>query len=117
MKIYGYESETAIFKEMGERIKAYRIISNLTQEELAQKCSISLSTLIRIEKGTDTKISNIIKILRHFDVLSNIDLLIPEKEEPFEVLFHNRRTKQRAMKRNSEAYERYKLSWKWGEDK
>ena len=64
MKITGNESEQTVLKELGARIKQYRISLNITQAELADKCGISSSTEVRIENGVDSKISNYIKIER-----------------------------------------------------
>ena len=55
MKIIGNESEQAIMKELGTRMKQYRISLNITQKEFADKCGISSSTVVRMENGTKTE--------------------------------------------------------------
>ena len=62
MRINGDEGSAIILKEVGYRIKQYRIASNMTQEELADKCRFSVSTVVRIENGEDSKFSNYIYI-------------------------------------------------------
>ena len=112
MRITGGESEEKILKELGQRIKQYRISMNIKQEELAARCGISASTATRIENGNDVKMSNYIKILSALNLADNIDMLIPEPQLDFKSLFEEKPTKQRvkssAKKPNSK--------WVWGED-
>ena len=77
MKFTQLGSEKAILKEFGNRIKQYRISMNVTQQQLAQRCGVSVSTMMRIENGDDPKWSTIIKILSEFNLLDNLDVLIP----------------------------------------
>lgn len=112
MKIIGGYSEEKILKEMGRRIKQYRISMSVTQAELAEKCGVSASTVTRIEKGDDVKISNYIKILSMLNLADNIDILIPEPQPDFKSLFEERPEKQR-VKSNSK---KSNSKWTWGED-
>ena len=113
MKIIGNESEQSILKEVGSRIKQYRISLNITQEELAGKCGTSSSTVVRIENGIDSKFSNYIKILNALGLVQNIDALIPQSQPYFKALYDKKPQRQRAKGRVSKA----KPSWVWGEDK
>lgn len=113
MKIDKNISEILIKKEIGERIRDRRIAMDMTQLEFSQKCGLSLSTVIRIENGDDTKISNIIKIMRCFDAVSNLDLLIPEQEEDYKALFENKTPKKRVRKSKDGP----KRKWVWGDEK
>lgn len=113
MKIIGNESEQSILKEVGSRIKQYRISLNITQEELAEKCGTSSSTVVRIESGFDSKFSNYIKILNALELMQNIDALIPQSQLDFKVLYNKKPQRQRAKGRVLKA----KPSWVWGEDK
>ena len=113
MKITGNESEQVILKEIGMRIKQYRISLNITQVDLANKCGTSISTVVRMENGEDSKLSNYLKIMNALSLSQNIDILIPELQPDFKALFEQKpprqRVKQRATKNTS--------GWVWGEDK
>lgn len=104
-------NDSSVLKTVGERIKDTRLSMNLTQSEFAETCGISESTIKRIESGEDTKFSNIIKILRHLNLLSNIDLLLPEKEPDYKALFENQKERKRASKKVKPSNER-----KWGDE-
>ncbi len=113
MKITGNESEKAVLREMGERIRECRVALNFTQIEFADQCGISTSTVVRIEAGDDSKLSNYIKILSALDMLANINLLIPETKQDFKLLFENKHTRKRVRKTNLNS----SSGWVWGEDK
>lgn len=113
MKISGKESEKAILIELGKRIKQYRIASELTQAELAEKCGISSSTETRIESGIDSKMSNYIKILYGLKILENLDAVIPEAQPNLKLLFENSVPKQRVKSKKK----KITTDWVWGEDK
>ena len=113
MHITGFENENLILRELGNRLKQYRISLNLTQSDLSQKCGISMSTVVRIENGDDTKISNYIRILSGLDILENINTLIPEESADYKQLFEERTQRKRVrLKKESNVPE-----WIWGEDK
>lgn len=112
MKIVGNESEQVILKELGTRIKQHRISLNITQNELADKCGISVSTASRIENGEDSIFSNYIKILNAIGLLQNVDMLIPEPQPDFKAIFENKSARQRVKSKSSNK----KSNWVWGED-
>lgn len=113
MKITGNENEITIIKELGFRIKQYRISLNITQNELASKCGISASTVVRIENGVDSIFSNYIKILNGLGLTQNMDILIPEAQPDFKAMFENKAPRQR-VKSNANSK---KSNWIWEEDK
>ena len=59
-------------------LKELRQKHNLTQEELAERSSVAVSTIRRIEAGHPVSIQLFISILRTLGMLENLDLLIPE---------------------------------------
>lgn len=113
MKITGNESEQVIIKELGTRIKQYRISLNITQNELADKCGISASTVVRIENGEDSIFSNYIKILSSLGLTQNMDILIPEAQQDFKAMFEKKAPRQRVKANTSKK----KSTWVWEEDK
>lgn len=70
-------SEDAVLRELGSRISQYRLNRNLTQAQLAQEAGVSLSTVSRMEAGSSSQISNLVRVLRALDLVENLDLLIP----------------------------------------
>lgn len=115
MKISGFENEQVILTELGVRIKQQRITLNLTQAQFAQRCGISLSTLVRIESGEDSKFSNYIKILNGLKMSSNLDLFIAEVQPDYKAMYKDRRERVR-VKHSKALHNTHKRKWKWGED-
>ncbi len=113
MRIRGNEGEKILLKEIGERIKQYRISANITQSELAEKCGISSSTEVRIENGEDSKFSNYLKILSALNLSENLDVLVPEPQPDYKEIYE----KMKIRKRASHKKRPKKSNWVWGEDK
>ena len=81
MKIENEMSSNFVISELGNRIKQYRINLQITQAELAKMTGISLRNIVRIEKGEDTQVKNVIKILSALHLQNNLDLLIPDESD------------------------------------
>lgn len=113
MKIESGKTEKAILAELGQRIKQNRIAMNISQEGLAEKCRISASTVVRIENGVDSKMSNYIRILSELKMLDNFDVLVPEVKPDFKALYLQKPQRQRASLRKDAP----KSDWVWGEDR
>ena len=113
MKITQFDSEKAILQEFGNRIKQYRVSLNITQHQLAERCGVSVTTLMRIENGDDTKWSAIIKILSEFNLLDNLDMLIPEPQPDYKAMFEEKAIRKRARPDKKKSND----TWVWGEDK
>lgn len=113
MKITNLSNEKSILSEIGNRIQQYRVSLNITQAEFAKKCGISLKTIARIENGDDLKMSNLIKILNEFNILDNLDSLIPEPQPDYKAMFEEKTTRKRARPDKKKSDD----NWVWGEDK
>ena len=113
MRISSNENEKNILAELGQRIKQNRILLNITQVELAEKCGISPSTETRIENGEDSKMSNYIKILSGLNMLSNLDILIPEVQPDFKAIYEQKTSRKRAKLSDKKTTS----NWTWNEDK
>lgn len=71
-------SDEAILQEMGKRLTRYRIDQQLTQSALAQEAGISKRTVERIEAGTSTQVSSLVRVLRVLDLLPGLEALAPD---------------------------------------
>ncbi len=73
-------SEPDIIKILGERFKNYRLNSQQTQKELADKTGVSYKTISNFESGRANNITmvNFLTLLRSIGQLQNIDEILPE---------------------------------------
>lgn len=111
MKIYGDENNSFLLHEIGERIKEIRIAQNLTQEEVAEDVGISLSTIKRFEAGNGGTMDNFLRLLRYFELLQNLEVLIPEQQQSAEEIYRGISKRRRASKEKKSDEE-----FKWGDE-
>lgn len=65
---------TAVLNKIGRVIELHRNKENLTQAELGKRINVSRLTIINIEKGKGSNTLNILKILKYFDLLHDLDV-------------------------------------------
>ena len=70
-------TDAAVLRVVGERIAMRRLQMNRTQADLAREAGVSTRTLIRLESGESTQLTNLIRVIRALGLVGNIDALIP----------------------------------------
>ncbi|WP_239649126.1 helix-turn-helix domain-containing protein [Pantoea ananatis] len=86
-------SDTAIAKELFERLEAYRKSRGISQETLVENLGISRPTYARLQNGA-CSLATFIAVLREMRLLEGLDVLVPTLEvRPSDVF--------RAQKRHS----------------
>ncbi|HKM02923.1 MAG TPA: helix-turn-helix domain-containing protein [Bacilli bacterium] len=111
MKLYSAESNKAILKDIGTRLKERRISLSITQKELSELSGVSLRTIANIENGKNASFDNIISILKKLKMIENISLLFPETKIDPIALLTSKKKRQRATKPKDNS------DWKWGDEK
>jgi len=80
-------SNSVIVKEIGKRLKEYRLKKRLNQQYLAEQAGVSLFTVTKIESGKPVSISMLLRVMRVLRLLDNFELLLPEiGPSPIEML-------------------------------
>lgn len=74
---YYMMTDEGITLEIGQRFKKLRLRKNLTQEELANRAMLSISTVKSLEAGKG-KLQSMIAILRELGSLDNLDSFLPD---------------------------------------
>ena len=115
MQITLLDSNEQILSEIGRRIRAARIEANLTQEALAIRAGVSLSTVASIERGGEARLGSYLSILRSLGLLGNADMLVPETSVRPSQLAELGHERKRVRARKSQDYEL--ASWKWGDER
>ncbi len=70
-----------ISKEFGQKICKYRKKMNLSQEEFAEKCDLSLRHISTIERGkTNPKLETVLKICSACEIDTGELLMLAEEE-------------------------------------
>lgn len=84
---FNIQTTAMILAHLGESVRGYRLNANLSQEELAAKSGLSLSTLKRLESGQGCSLDGFIDVMRSLSRLSDFEFVLPEvKLKPTELL-------------------------------
>ncbi|MCE9630903.1 MAG: helix-turn-helix domain-containing protein [Planctomycetia bacterium] len=108
-------SDAAVLTELGERLAHLRLHQNLTQAQLAREAGVSKRTLIRLEHGESSQLTNLIRVLRGLGVLGNLDAWIPPPlPSPIEHLRSRAKTRRRASPATRNRGR--PATWTWGDE-
>lgn len=106
-------TDNAILEELGKRLQRHRLNQNISQEDLAREAGVGVNTVYRIERGQSAQLTSLIRILRVLDLISNIELLIPEPPvSPIAQAELGKDVRRRASKHAAE--DEAQEPWSWG---
>lgn len=109
-------ADDAVLAELGARLADERLRRNRTQDELAAEAGVSRSTVRRLENGGSTQLTNLVRLLRALDLLSNIDALVPRAVvSPLERLARDGKPPRKRA--SSRGRDDDRSDWTWGEDR
>lgn len=67
-------------RSVGARLRAQRKARGLTQQEAAARAGLARSTIVEAEKGENTTLHSLIRLLRVYGRLAALEDFIPEPE-------------------------------------
>jgi transcriptional regulator with XRE-family HTH domain len=98
-------------KDLGQKIKLYRIMKEMSQQDLEDKTGISKRSISRLEQGESVQLENLFKILLALDLGENIELLVPDQtKRPSFYLEKSDNRPKRVRKKTK------KNAFKWGDE-
>ena len=111
-------SDEIILKELGKRLAHVRVESGLTQAQLAYEAGISKRTLERMEAGSSTQLSSVIRVLRALALMENLESLIPDAvPSPMRQLIDGPSRRKRASRPRTVSPEPSAAGpWQWGDE-
>lgn len=111
-------TDKTILAEIGDRLAKYRLHRNLTQGELAREAGVSKRTVVRIEGGESTQLTNLIRVIRALDLLKNLDAFIPPPApSPLEQLrVQGKQRKRASPKPKKPPQSKASTKWTWDEN-
>ena len=98
-------------KELGKKIKLYRIMKELSQQDLEDKTGVSKRSISRLEQGESVQLENLLKILLALDLGENIDLLVPDQTKRPSFYLEKSENKNKRVRKKTE-----KNEFKWGDE-
>lgn len=98
-------------KELGKKIKLYRIMKEMSQQDLEDKTGVSKRSISRLEQGESVQLENLLKILLALDLGENIDLLVPDQTKRPSFYLEKSEIKNKRVRKKIE-----KNDFKWGDE-
>lgn len=115
MKLNKQTTPEAVLTEFGKRLERCRIENGLSQADLAARSGVGKRTIERIEKGCDSQLSTLIRLMNELGLSSRLDQLLPESElSPIAMLHGASKPPARVRQRKKQTDI---TAWKWGDEK
>lgn len=73
----GHRSDAEILRELGARLRAYRLQQNIPVADLARRAGLSKTTLTKLESGADFRLGTLLAVLRVLGRLDALDAFLP----------------------------------------
>jgi transcriptional regulator with XRE-family HTH domain len=109
-------TDRQVLAELGDRLARHRLNRNLTQDQLARKAGVSKRTIVRLENGQSSQVTNLVRVLRALGLLGNLDVLVPAPvASPIEALKAKARERRRASPASNKPMP--SSDWTWGDDR
>lgn len=99
MDPYG-QSDKALLRDLGQRLRQARLRRNLTQQQLADRAGINRSTVGEYERGASTSTLTLVQVLRTLGLLDELAALAADPgPSPLDLARRQGRVRQRASGR------------------
>jgi putative transcriptional regulator len=111
--------DKALQRQVGERLRQFRLNRNESQQELASRAGIGKATLQRLEEGRSGTMVSFLRVLRALELTDGLEILLPKAEAgPLEQagVAPHRRVRARG-KRAADAERNASAGWRWGDEK
>ncbi|WP_193161273.1 helix-turn-helix domain-containing protein [Microbulbifer hainanensis] len=95
MSFHG-KSDQQILRTLGERLRGHRLRRDITQEQLAQRAGLSVSTIKGLESGRG-RLDSLVAVLRELQQLDGLEAFLPEPGiSPLQLAERQGKPRQRA---------------------
>lgn len=104
-----------VLADLGERLARQRLVRNLTQDDLAREAGVSKRTVIRLESGKSSQMTNLIRVLRALGLLDQLIAVVPMPlPSPLEQLRSKRKERRRASSNSPKPDS--PATWSWDDE-
>ncbi len=117
--VAGWARDAEALRVLGARLAARRLERNQTQAQLARESGVSLRTVVRLERGESSQLTNLVRVLRALELLgplmASLEALAPPPQaRPLAQLRSKARTRRRASRRRAPA--KGESPWTWRDE-
>ena len=78
MRISAISTTQEILREIGTRLRAFRLQQNQTAAQLARQAGLGVRTITRVESGENASVESLVQLLRALGRLEALDAFLPE---------------------------------------
>lgn len=94
---YTTAPSSIVVTDIGKKIEGIRLSRNIRQEDLANMSGVSKRTIFRLEKGENSTLETLIRVMQALGLASNLEVLLPNPEvRPIERVKYKGKDRQRA---------------------
>ena len=97
--------------ELGQKIKTYRIMNEMSQQDLENKSGVSKRSISRLEQGESVQVDNLFKIIIALGLGDNIELLVPDQTKRPSYYLENTKSNPKRVRKKID-----KNDFKWGDE-
>lgn len=98
-------------RDLGQKVKTYRIMNEMSQQDLEDKSGVSKRSISRLEQGEFVQVDNLFKILIALGLGDNIELLVPDQTKRPSYFLEKTESKPKRVRKKTE-----KNDFKWGDE-
>ncbi len=93
-------TDEEILRELGERLRAYRLQQNLSVAVVADRAGLNPNTVVNAEAGKNSRLTTIVRLLRVYGRIETANAFLPPPQlSPLELARRKGRPRQRARMR------------------
>ena len=93
------QPEAEILRELGRRLREYRLQQDLRLADVAVRTGLNRNTIVNAEAGRNPRLGTIVRLLRAYGRLENLDAFLPVPSvSPLQLARSGGRLRRRARK-------------------
>jgi putative transcriptional regulator len=93
-------TDAEILRELGERLRSYRLQQNLSVADVAARAGVNPNTVTNAEGGKNSRLTTIVRLLRVYGRIEAVNAFLPPPQvSPLQLARRKGRARQRARTR------------------
>ena len=98
--ITGETTDIEILRELGKRLRSYRLQQNLSVADVATRAGVNPNTVVNVEAGRNARLMTIVRLLRVYGRIEAVNAFLPPPQvSPLQLVRERGRPRQRARTR------------------
>jgi len=96
-KTLGSNTDKETLRELGSRLRSYRLQQNLGMTDVARRAGLNRNTIVNAEAGRNPRLGTVVRLLRVYGRLEALDSFLPKPTiSPLQLVRDRGRLRRRA---------------------